>query len=739
MALQGAGEVLGNLDALLPAEDSILFKEPPPASISQDTFASLDFPEFFSVDDVDFGDLEFLDLATARSEKNKRSVAGLQYFNSLATPSGYCSANYLTEESNRLSVLLSDCDPGQDRAKGDTLGLEKSLLDNLEELFAAPVQPRKPFSEDVSSNPDGNVHRGEDEVYECQPNVLNLLETKLEGAGAGAGERCELLLGTSKPEEERQVNVSSVVTTSDPAPPPNAVAKIVIDSSKKHNYTRFTFASLDDKESHSFQVETANLRSAINLLKPLNLDSVEVIRRLFRLGPRPATASPSTFPKIKKNTSAMPELISSPVVISEPGVNNLHDEEAALKASLLSFGVRIDSIARVRIASGQKFWCCPEENCQKAYGKGHELKLHILGHYDVKPFQCDEPGCNWGFVTRNKLNRHKASHSKKKAFMCNIQSCSKKFSTVYNLNSHLKLHERIFAYHCKSCEVQFQTERELQLHTSQKHKELEPELRCPEPGCNKAYFTKSTLEAHIKSHRRLKSEIKCSVCSKVFDKESRLKTHMVFHTGERPFACDFNGCVWKFPTQSKLARHKRSHNNDRRYQCVECSKGFARNEHLQQHMKTHKRESDNGGEDESAYCVVQEGLQKFYQCSNLPCAKKYVTKAAYRAHMKTVHRNGEAEAREVGEVGEEISAGQLDFVALLSCVQQDELKELELPVQVVGSEVEAVTMDTDQLLGVPVLSISQPGQDTCCNTNTCSDILGTQHPACRTINLQDLA
>ena len=175
---------------------------------------------------------------------------------------------------------------------------------------------------------------------------------------------------------------------------------------------------------------------------------------------------------------------------------------------------------------------------------------------------------------------------------------------------------------------------------------------------------------------------------------------------------------------------------------MECSKGFARNEHLQQHMKTHKRESENDGEDESTYCVVQEGLQKFYQCPTLPCAKKYVTKAAYRAHMKTVHRNGEAEAREVGEVGEvgeEISAGQLDFVALLSCVQQDELKELELPVQVVGSEVEAVTMDTDQLLGVPVLSISQPGQDTCCHTNTCSDILGTQHPACRTINLQDLA
>ena len=93
-------EVL-EFDSLLPAEDSLLFKEPVP--ISQDAFSSLDLPDFsnFAVEDVDFGDLEFLDLASVPHDKTKKSSSSATgpYFNSLATPSGYCSTNYLTVSS----------------------------------------------------------------------------------------------------------------------------------------------------------------------------------------------------------------------------------------------------------------------------------------------------------------------------------------------------------------------------------------------------------------------------------------------------------------------------------------------------------------------------------------------------------------------------------------------------------------------------------------------------------------
>merc|ERR1712029_1025099 len=84
----------------------------------------------------------------------------------------------------------------------------------------------------------------------------------------------------------------------------------------------------------------------------------------------------------------------------------------------------------------------------------------------------------------------------------------------------------------------------------------------------------------------------CDICEKVFDKPSRLKTHMFFHTGERPFRCDFIGCSLTFPTQSKLARHKRTHTKEKKIICHICDKAFGRRDHLRQHLQTHKDDDD---------------------------------------------------------------------------------------------------------------------------------------------------
>ena len=76
--------VIDTLDVLLPSEDSLLFKEPDPVPLSQDVFPSLDIPDFsnFSMEDVDFGDLEFLDLATAPLERTQ-SFAYFRHFPTL--------------------------------------------------------------------------------------------------------------------------------------------------------------------------------------------------------------------------------------------------------------------------------------------------------------------------------------------------------------------------------------------------------------------------------------------------------------------------------------------------------------------------------------------------------------------------------------------------------------------------------------------------------------------------------
>ena len=413
------------------------------------------------------------------------------------------------------------------------------------------------------------------------------------------------------------------------------------------------------------------------------------------------------------------------------------DDEESLRSSLLRYGVKIDKIVRVKIASGEKFWCCPD--CQKAYGKGHELKLHLLSvHYNIKPYQCDQPGCSWSFVTQTKLNRHKQSHSKLKSFVCNVEGCNKMFSTVYNLNAHLKLHNREYCHKCDKCSDRFQTERELQLHTGQAHKlEMSPNLPCPVQQCSKAFFNKTSLDSHIKTHS-VPSNTTCNVCGKVFDRPSRLKTHMVFHTGDKPFPCDHQGCSWSFPTQSKLARHKRTHTNEKRFLCSKCDKAFGRNDHLQQHLQTHK---DN-------VVSVTKNSSRHHVCPVLKCGKKYVTLAAYRAHLRTVHHKTESDFSTPESAPDDMSAGQLDFVALLSCV--DDL-QLPVPVQTVSveTEEEVVTMDTELLSAVSnVVSDSNLGTvvsipDTNLNlgisdSSHCQDILFTDSVPPSTINLQDL-
>ncbi|KAE8163815.1 hypothetical protein BDV40DRAFT_132678 [Aspergillus tamarii] len=56
---------------------------------------------------------------------------------------------------------------------------------------------------------------------------------------------------------------------------------------------------------------------------------------------------------------------------------------------------------------------------------------------------------------------------------------------------------------------------------------------------------------------------KCKVCDKRFTRPSSLQTHMYSHTGEKPFACDVEGCGRHFSVVSNLRRHKKVHKGDK--------------------------------------------------------------------------------------------------------------------------------------------------------------------------------
>uniref|UniRef100_A0A8D8W1V0 Zinc finger protein ZXDC n=1 Tax=Cacopsylla melanoneura TaxID=428564 RepID=A0A8D8W1V0_9HEMI len=313
-------------------------------------------------------------------------------------------------------------------------------------------------------------------------------------------------------------------------------------------------------------------------------------------------------------------------IINEMDQNEDKDE---ITMALLSLGINQEYF----ITSGendntkkQQLWSCPIFGCDFRSVKLNNFKIHLLKHFDYRPFKCklkkDNTNCKWAFFSRKQLQRHIDDVHKERKYTCD--QCMKRFSSKSSLTGHLARHDKTVLYQClvENCGGLFNTMALYNSHLKQ-HIELPAPFKCEHPGCDRRFYRVSSLQSHRRAHVNDPEDLICKVCHKQFRAPCRLKEHYSsVHDNIRKFKCTYEGCKWTFSANSKLTRHiQNTHLNIRKFECLvpDCGKTYLRSEHLQEHVRTHS-----------------ENKPKF-TCPYQDCLISFNCKSSLYAHLKHFH------------------------------------------------------------------------------------------------------
>lgn len=138
-----------------------------------------------------------------------------------------------------------------------------------------------------------------------------------------------------------------------------------------------------------------------------------------------------------------------------------------------------------------------------------------------------------------------------------------------------------------------------------------------------------------------KTSVTCSMCRAVFSDRGSLYTHMVAHSGEKPYSCP--SCPKSFCRRENLALHERSHAGERRFVCSVCQRGFSTGAHLVIHERSHAATEHafvcavcQKGFARRACLLVHQTLHtggKSYAC--LHCSESFTRKDKFFAHERS--------------------------------------------------------------------------------------------------------
>ncbi len=284
--------------------------------------------------------------------------------------------------------------------------------------------------------------------------------------------------------------------------------------------------------------------------------------------------------------------------------------------------------------------------CRRGFPKIHTLQLHLRIHTTEKPYKCTF--CDKRFRQKGNCNSHRQSHRKEKPYKCDL--CGKCFARKgYLMAVHSKIHLHLnlktykhgnLAEHsithteenehkCDICAKEFEDAKSLKHHIKT-HMDVKQDNS---DVCSKEIEGGFELTSDMMTHVDDKV-VKCSECSRSFRMNKLLVAHQKDHVEVKTYLC--NTCE----DQVKLTEHKKTHSqtemSDHTYAI--CNRGFDNKDNLVQNVNTHKQQMNKFGVhfDELTHLashMIEHSLQTSYKC--IICDKGFADEDTLLVHQRS--------------------------------------------------------------------------------------------------------
>ncbi|XP_066252871.1 zinc finger protein 675-like [Euwallacea similis] len=185
-------------------------------------------------------------------------------------------------------------------------------------------------------------------------------------------------------------------------------------------------------------------------------------------------------------------------------------------------------------------------------------------------YKCGE--CEQLFNSKLKLYNHRRSEHVSPG-VCNVCGVVVRAD---NLSKHIKLHSET-PIKCKECGKVFKNSESLRSH---KFLHMGNCYTCE--FCGKCFKLRGEHTRHLKLHSD--PDARKTTCPHCGKKVRDLKKHMLTHTGQKPYICQY--CNKGFTSTYALKVHTRQHTNERPYTCNYCGDAFPQKVSLMTHLKS---------------------------------------------------------------------------------------------------------------------------------------------------------